>query len=101
MIVTILVFSKFPFMYPKYAISEASKKSNEKIETNVDSTLIEPRSSNQSEKQNEVVATLKIPNTDYSTVVTQGGDNEFYLNHDENGNKSLGGVPILDYRVEI
>lgn len=62
-------------------------------------TLVE-ESLGDKKSQNEV-ATLTIPGTDYSTVVMQGNDNKFYLTHDENDNKHRGGVPFLDYRVDI
>ncbi len=47
------------------------------------------------------VAVLTIPGTDYSTKVMQARDNKYYLNHDENNDKSRGGTPFLDYRVDI
>lgn len=50
------------------------------------------------EKNPEVVAWLKVKDTEISTVVTQGSDNTKYLNTNVYGEVSFAGNPFLDYR---
>lgn len=101
--IAILAFSKVAFTSPqgvktKKTIDIISEKVDAKEKTN----NVEQQDVKENDKtKNEVVATLKILGTNYSTVVAQGGDNEYYLDHDETGNKNRGGTPFLDYRVDI
>ena len=41
---------------------------------------------------------IEIENTDIDYPIVQGGDNEFYLNHDFNGKSSINGSLFMDYR---
>lgn len=50
---------------------------------------------------NELVATLEIQNTDYKTVIMQGSDNDYYLNHMPDGTYKFPGSIFLDYRVSV
>jgi sortase B len=49
----------------------------------------------------EVVGWINIPDTHIDYPVLQAGDNEYYLNHDINGNKSLFGSIFMDFRNNI
>ncbi len=49
----------------------------------------------------EIVGVLTIPNTSINTVVVQHDDNEYYLDHNINGEEAVEGTPFLDYRVEV
>lgn len=84
------------FKKPMNIIGEEVKAANSETEKSDDEIY-----SSQENKNSNIIATLTIPGTDYSTVVMQGNDNKFYLTHDENDNKHRGGVPFLDYRVNI
>lgn len=46
----------------------------------------------------EVVGWINIPGTNIDYPVLQAGDNDYYLNHDINGNKSLFGSIFMDFR---
>ena len=52
-------------------------------------------------QNNDIIGTLSIDNSDYSTVVVQAKDNNYYLRKDINGNYARGGTPFLDYRVNL
>lgn len=49
----------------------------------------------------EVVGWINIPGTRIDYPVLQAGDNEYYLEHDINGNKSLSGSIFMDFRNNI
>lgn len=46
-----------------------------------------------------IIGYLSIENTNIKDSVTQGNDNEYYLNHNLYNEKDINGVPFLDYRV--
>jgi len=52
-------------------------------------------------KNDDVVGTLEILNTNYKVPVVQGIDNDYYLNHLPNKQYSIMGSIFLDYRVDI
>ena len=99
-----LIASKFAYVNPQ-EINYQSKVNliredvkaleNSDYDTN---TLVE---NEELESTSKGVGVLEIPNSGYSTVIMQGDDNKYYLNHDEDGNKKSDGVPFLDYRVNI
>lgn len=49
----------------------------------------------------DVVGTISIDNTDFNTVVMQGNDNSYYLNHLPDKTYNINGSIFLDYRVDI
>ena len=49
----------------------------------------------------DVKALLRIPNTEYTSIVPQGSDNSYYLNRLPNKKKSGFGSTYLDYRVNL
>lgn len=49
----------------------------------------------------DVVGTIAIENTDFNTVVMQGNDNSYYLNHLPDKTYNINGSIFLDYRVDI
>lgn len=49
---------------------------------------------------NKIVAFIEIPNV-FIEPVTQASDNEYYLNHDLDGNENINGAIYLDYRLKI
>lgn len=86
------------------------KYENAKIEENsvIISALIDKNDGSEeiTELQNEyntndIVATLKIINTNYKTIVMQGNDNDYYLSHMPDGTKKFPGSIFLDYRVNV
>jgi sortase B len=68
---------------------------------NSDVSKLEVETIQKERNSKNIVGVLKIPNTDYETVVTQGKDNSYFLTRDAKGNKKRGGTPFLDYRVNI
>lgn len=50
---------------------------------------------------NNIKGLLYIPDTNIKEVVTQGSDNDYYLNHDLYNNYDIRGTVFLDYRVNI
>lgn len=50
---------------------------------------------------NDIVAVLRIPNTNYEAIIPQGENNSFYLRKDLNRKYDINGVPFLDYRVNL
>lgn len=50
---------------------------------------------------NDIVGTISISGTDFNTVVLQGKDNEYYLNHLPDKTYNINGSIFLDYRVDI
>lgn len=50
---------------------------------------------------NDIVGILKIKDTNYSWIITQTTDNDFYLKKDLLKKSYKGGNPFLDYRVSI
>lgn len=52
------------------------------------------------EKNYSNVGLLSIENEDsFSSIVMQGEDNSYFLNHDQYGKENIFGIPFLDYRV--
>lgn len=49
----------------------------------------------------DVVGTISIDNTDFNTVVMQGNDNSYYLNHLPDKTYNINGSIFLDYRLDI
>ena len=49
---------------------------------------------------NDIIAYIEIPEV-ISTIVMQGEDNDYYLNHDVNHNYDIKGSIILDYRNTV
>jgi len=52
-------------------------------------------------KNDDVVGTISIENTDFYTAIVQGKDNDFYLNHLPDKTYNINGSIFLDYRVNI
>lgn len=50
------------------------------------------------EKYPNVIGIIEIPNTNIFYEIVQGEDNEFYLNHDKEGNEHPFGEVYIDYR---
>ena len=102
-IISVLISSKLMYSNPQHlSIKKPLEIISEEVNAKEDPTNnqeVIPLESNQ--KKNGLVATISIPNTDYSSPVMQSTDNEFYLNHDEYGNKNRSGTPFLDYRINI
>ena len=99
-----LIASKFVSNYPREIGYEGKVNL---IKENVEALVVKENDSNdiivndEQEESKNIIATLEIPNTSYSTVIMQASDNKYYLNHDIDGNKDKDGVPFLDYRVNI
>lgn len=51
-------------------------------------------------QNSDVVAWIQIPGTQINYPVVQGKDNDYYLHHDLNGQKSTAGTIFLDYADE-
>ncbi|MGN1379293.1 MAG: class B sortase [Bacilli bacterium] len=49
----------------------------------------------------DIVGTISINDTDFNTVVLQGKDNDYYLNHLPDKTYNINGSIFLDYRVNI
>ena len=49
----------------------------------------------------DIVGTISISDTDFNTIVLQGKDNEYYLNHLPDKTYNINGSIFLDYRVDI
>ena len=49
-------------------------------------------------QNDDIIAKIEIENTDFSSVVLQAEDNEFYLDHDLSGKPDGMGSTFLDYR---
>lgn len=49
----------------------------------------------------DIVAWIRLPNTNIDYPVVKGVDNSFYLNHDINGDKSIHGSIFIDYRNKL
>ena len=47
---------------------------------------------------NDIVGVIKIESLGINTIIVKGEDNEYYLSHDINGNKSIFGTEFVDYR---
>ena len=58
----------------------------------------EPKENNY---KGEVVGKVYIPSTEFSTMVTQTTNNNYYLNHDINGKQDSKGNPFLDFRDSV
>ncbi len=52
-------------------------------------------------ENDDVVGTIAIENTDFNTVIMQGSDNSYYLNHLPDKTYNINGSIFLDYRVDI
>lgn len=52
-------------------------------------------------QNDDIVGTLSINNSSYSTVIVQAKDNNYYLRKDINGAYARGGTPFLDYRTNL
>lgn len=50
---------------------------------------------------NDIVGILNINSLDISSLIVQGSDNEYYLNHLENKESSIYGSLMLDYRANL
>lgn len=50
------------------------------------------------EKYQNVIGIIEIPNTNIFYEIVQGKDNDFYLNHDKEGNEHPFGEVYIDYR---
>ena len=50
------------------------------------------------EVSNDIIGWIKIPNTRIDYPVVKGKDNDYYLNHDINGNENRHGAIFMDYR---
>ena len=50
---------------------------------------------------NDIVGILNIDSLDISSLIVKGKDNNYYLNHLENKDKSIYGSLMLDYRTNI
>ena len=72
-------------------------------ETEVDDLIYEePITNLQAEYQNDdIKGVLYIENTDFSTPVVQGKDNDFYLKHLPDKSYFSGGSVFFDYRIDI
>ena len=51
--------------------------------------------------QDNIIASLTIPNLIYNEPITQHKDNEYYLNHDIDNNENIIGSTFLDYRNNL
>lgn len=51
--------------------------------------------------QDNIIATLTIPNIIYNEPITQYKDNEYYLSHDIDNNENIIAITFLDYRNKI
>lgn len=51
--------------------------------------------------QDNIIASLTIPNSIYNEPITQHKDNEYYLNHDIDNNENIIGSTFLDYRNNL
>ena len=92
-----LLISNTPIIEETYGIDEPFIELDADLEN--DTNLIEALS--KTYNNNEVVAYLEIPNTEFKRVVTKGSDNEKYLSRNIYGEKDILGNPFLDYRVDI
>ena len=102
-IIALLITSKLMYINPqqmnvKKPLEIFSEKVNAKENTSSNQKLVQVSDAKNNKRQ---VAILSIPGTDYTSPIMQSKDNKYYLNHDENDNKSRGGTPFLDYRVNI
>ena len=50
---------------------------------------------------NDIVGIIKIDDLNISSLIVQGSDNEYYLNHLENKDSSIYGSLMLDYRTNL
>ena len=50
---------------------------------------------------NDIVGVLNIDSLNISSLIVQGNDNDYYLNHLENKDKSIYGSLMLDYRTNL
>ena len=50
---------------------------------------------------NDIIGILKIDGLGISSLIVQGNDNEYYLNHLENKDSSVYGSLMLDYRTNL
>lgn len=50
---------------------------------------------------NDIVGIIKIDDLNLSSLIVQGSDNEYYLNHLENKESSIYGSLMLDYRTNL
>ncbi len=80
--------------YDNYYLNDSIPTSKEVYEEKISSLKNEYNN-------NDVVATIAIENTDFNTVVMQGEDNSYYLNHLPDKTYNINGSIFLDYRVDI
>jgi sortase B len=69
---------------------------NTNIEEKID--LIDINELRKSYSNNDIVGVIKIDSLDLETVIVKGSDNEYYLKHDINKNKSIFGTEFVDSR---
>lgn len=82
-----------------FVLIDKKEKNDEKIE--LETYKEEITKLREEYRNNDVVGTLEILNTDYKVPVVQGVDNDYYLNHLPNKEYSIMGSIFLDYRVNI
>ena len=78
----------WPSVFPSDATTTAQTKPDPK--------LVKAMTTNE-----DVVGWITIPDTRIDYPVVQGKDNKFYLDHDLNQRKSVGGTIFMDYRANV
>ena len=81
-----------PIIYPEVTSSELLDSGYEFLDIDFDSLK---------EQCEDITGWIEIPGTNVNYVVVQGGDNEYYLHHDINGNNSSNGTIFIDSRVDL
>ena len=81
-----------PIIYPEVTSSELLDSGYEFLDIDFDSLK---------EQCEDVIGWIEIPGTKVNYVVVQGGDNDYYLHHDINGNNSSNGTIFIDWRVDL
>ena len=81
-----------PIIYPEVTSSELLDSGYEFLDIDFDSLK---------EQCEDVIGWIEIPGTKVNYVVVQGGDNDYYLHHDINGNNSSNGTIFIDSRVDL
>lgn len=106
----IFIISVISFIYSINGLNKQNKDLDKKIKLNNYYSAINKNSYKylnvinefrNKYNNNDIIGILNIKSLEISNLIMQGNDNNYYLNHLENKEKSIYGSLVLDYRTNI